>query len=77
MVEIGHCLIAWCSSYFHSLKTKTLVLETMAGLFLQVLRYLGWQWNAKRYADITGVFKLQHSLNPHFFYLGREAGCFY
>lgn len=37
----------------------------MAELFLQVLQYLGWQWNAKRYGDITGV--LTAYLEPTFF----------
>jgi len=59
IVEGGHCLIAYyyCSC-FHSLKIKMSVLVTMAELFLQALQYLGWQWNAERYVDITGIFKL-------------------
>lgn len=42
------------------------VLKTVAELFLQVQQYLGWQWNAKRYVDITGMFKTWHSLDPYF-----------
>lgn len=66
MVEIGHCLIACCYSCFCSLKIKMSVVETMAELFPQVLPYLGWQWNAKRYVDITGMFKLWHRFEPIF-----------
>lgn len=42
------------------------VLKTVAELFLQVQQYLGWQWNAKRYVDITGMFKIWHSLDLYF-----------